>query len=218
VSKARLLLTTIFLFSIFLSSASAEDRKVTLADGRQVVLRDDFTREYYQQPQNVLDTSSIKDNQIPTFLRQGITADKETTKAAIALYSQGWRYYMPLPKSRQTAWGYGDRRTTWWHGYWVNENTKSLSKDVRSYAMQPDLNIPLCLVAPDERREKVINEVNRPTFRKLDPAPSEICRFISFSTLKEQIKAISHVLRFIKPEFLEEISESCVIEEIWVGD
>jgi hypothetical protein len=81
-------------------------------------------------------------------------------------------------------------------------------------AMQPNLNIPLYLVAPDERREKVINEVNRPTFLKLDPPLSEICRFISFSTLKEQIKAIGHVLRFMKPEFLEEISESCVIEEM----
>jgi len=128
VSKARLLLTTIFLFSIFLSSASAEDRKVTLADGRQVVLRDDFTREYYQQPQNVLDTSSIKDNQIPTFLRQGITTDKESIKAAIELFSQGWRYYMPMPKSRQAEWGNGDRRTTWWYGYWINEKTKSLSR------------------------------------------------------------------------------------------
>ena len=31
--------------------------------------------------------------------------------------------------------------------------------------------------------------------------------------LKEEIKAVSHVLRFLKPEFLEEISESCEIEE-----
>lgn len=81
-------------------------------------------------------------------------------------------------------------------------------------AMQPNLNIPLYLVAPDERREKVFNEVNRPTFLKLSPPLCEICRFISFSTLKEQIKSIGHVLRFIKPEFLEEISESCLIEEV----
>jgi hypothetical protein len=83
-------------------------------------------------------------------------------------------------------------------------------------AMQPNLNIPLYLVAPDDRREKVITEVNRPTFSRLaPPAPplSEICRFISFSTLKDQITAVSHILRFLKPEFLEEISESCEIEE-----
>jgi predicted RNA-binding protein len=81
-------------------------------------------------------------------------------------------------------------------------------------AMQPNLNMPLYLVAPDDRREKVITEVNRPTFSHLSPPLSEICRFISFSTLKDQIKAVSHILRFMKPEFLEEISESCEIEEV----
>jgi predicted RNA-binding protein len=35
-------------------------------------------------------------------------------------------------------------------------------------AMQPNLNIPLFLVAPEERREKVFAEVNRPTFSSLD--------------------------------------------------
>ncbi len=80
-------------------------------------------------------------------------------------------------------------------------------------SMQPNLTIPLYLVAPDDRRDKVITEVNRPTFSKLSPPLSEICRFISFNTLKEQIKAVGHMLRFIKPEFLEEISESCEIEE-----
>jgi len=80
--------------------------------------------------------------------------------------------------------------------------------------MQPNLNIPLYLVASDDRREKVITEVNRPTFSKLTPPLSEICRFISFSTLKEQIKSVGHILRFLKPEFLEEISESCELEEI----
>jgi len=80
--------------------------------------------------------------------------------------------------------------------------------------MQPNINIPLYLVAPDDRREKVINEVNRPTFCRLSPPLSEICRFIAFATLKDQIASIGHVLRYIKPEFLEDISEPCVIEEI----
>jgi hypothetical protein len=80
-------------------------------------------------------------------------------------------------------------------------------------SMQPNLNIPLYLVAPDDRRDKVITEVNRPTFSRLSPPLAETCRFISFSTLKDQIKAVSHILRFLKPEFLEEISESCEIED-----
>ena len=81
-------------------------------------------------------------------------------------------------------------------------------------AMQPNLNIPLYLVAPDDRREKVIMEVNRPTFTRISPPLSEVCRFISFTTLKERIAKVSDILRYLKPEFLEEISESCAIEEV----
>ena len=81
-------------------------------------------------------------------------------------------------------------------------------------AMQPNLNIPLYLVAPDDRRSKVMTEVNRPTFSRLTPPLSEICRFISFGGLKGQIKQVSSILRFLKPEFLEELSESCELEEI----
>ena len=36
-------------------------------------------------------------------------------------------------------------------------------------AMHPNLNIPLYIVAPAERRSKVLSEINRPTFRKLKP-------------------------------------------------
>lgn len=80
-------------------------------------------------------------------------------------------------------------------------------------AMQPNLNIPLYLVAPDDRREKVITEVNRPTFSRLSPPLSEICRYISFSGLKKQISEVSAYIRFLKPEFVEELSESCIIDE-----
>lgn len=45
-------------------------------------------------------------------------------------------------------------------------------------AMQPNLNIPLYLVAPDERRQKVFAEVNRPTFSRLSPPLVELCRFV----------------------------------------
>lgn len=80
-------------------------------------------------------------------------------------------------------------------------------------AMQPNLNIPLYLVAPDDRREKVMTEVNRPTFCRLSPPLSEVCRFISFSGLKDQINQAAAYIRFLKPEFLDELSESCELEE-----
>jgi hypothetical protein len=79
--------------------------------------------------------------------------------------------------------------------------------------MQPNINIPLYLVAPDERREKVIMEVNRPTFSRLSPPMNQICRFISFSALRESISQVASMARHLKPEFLEDVSESCEVEE-----
>jgi len=80
-------------------------------------------------------------------------------------------------------------------------------------AMQPNLKIPLYLVAPDDRREKVMSEVNRPTFFRLKPALAEICRYISFDVLRDQMKRVASVVQYLKSEFLEELSESCEIEE-----
>jgi hypothetical protein len=81
-------------------------------------------------------------------------------------------------------------------------------------AMQPNLNIPLYLVAPEERREKVITEINRPTFSRLKPPLNEICRFISIPVLRTQMEQASPFLRHLKPEFIEEFAESCQIEAV----
>jgi hypothetical protein len=79
-------------------------------------------------------------------------------------------------------------------------------------AMQPNLNIPLYLVAPDDKREKVIQEVNRPTFSlQLDPALADICRFISFSALRQRLPEMESYVRYLRPDFLEELSESCQV-------
>jgi hypothetical protein len=43
---------------------------------------------------------------------------------------------------------------------------------------------------------------------------SEICRFISFSELRKKIGEIAAYARYLKPEFLEEISESCELEDV----
>jgi hypothetical protein len=80
--------------------------------------------------------------------------------------------------------------------------------------MQPNLNIPLFLVAPDDRSNKVMAEINRPTFARLNPPLSEMCRFISFSKLKEELPKIKPIVKYIKPEYLTEISESCELEEM----
>jgi hypothetical protein len=79
-------------------------------------------------------------------------------------------------------------------------------------SMQPNINIPLYLVAPDDRRNKAVAEINRPTFAKLNPALSQICRFVSFDTLRSELEKIRHVVKYLKAEYLEEISESCEAE------
>lgn len=80
-------------------------------------------------------------------------------------------------------------------------------------AMLPNIDMPLYLVAPDERREKVISEVNRPTFSRLSPRMSEVCRFISFTSLRDRLKQAEPFIRYMKADFLEDLSESCEIEE-----
>lgn len=80
-------------------------------------------------------------------------------------------------------------------------------------SMQPNIKINLYIVAPDERREKVFNELNRPTFARLRPPLPKICRFIPYSELKAKIESIGDMLKYMKPEFLEEIAESCEVDE-----
>jgi predicted RNA-binding protein len=80
-------------------------------------------------------------------------------------------------------------------------------------AMQPNINIPLYLVAPDERRDKVMEEVNRPTFSRLDPPLAEVCSYISFSSLKAGVAQAKGLLKYLKPEFLEELAEDCILSD-----
>jgi hypothetical protein len=81
-------------------------------------------------------------------------------------------------------------------------------------SMQPNLSIPLYLVAPDERRQKVLAEVNRPTFSRLAPPLKEVCRYLSFSVLRSQLPQDLRVIRYLTPAFLEEFSEPCEIEDV----
>ena len=80
-------------------------------------------------------------------------------------------------------------------------------------AMQPNIKINLYLVAPDERFDKVFSEVNRPTFAKLKPPLPEICRFIPYSALKNEIEKIGSRMKYMKPEFIEAVAVSCEPDE-----
>jgi len=79
-------------------------------------------------------------------------------------------------------------------------------------SMQPNINIRLYIVAPDERRDKVFSEINRPTFTSLKPALRDICQFIPYSSLQEKLQQVGNFLRYLRPEFLDEIAESIEAE------
>jgi hypothetical protein len=81
-------------------------------------------------------------------------------------------------------------------------------------AMQPNLTIPLYLVAPDDRRTKVLSEVNRPTFSRLSPPLKQACRYLAFSVLRHQLPNDPRVVRHLGPTFLRDFSESCEIEAL----
>jgi hypothetical protein len=76
-------------------------------------------------------------------------------------------------------------------------------------ALQPNLDIRLFLVAPDERRKKVETEILRPTFFLRDKPLAKICGFLPFSTLMEKVLGIHHlgIAGSLRPEFLEHAAE-----------
>ncbi|MBI4828865.1 MAG: hypothetical protein HY804_08660 [Nitrospinae bacterium] len=53
-------------------------------------------------------------------------------------------------------------------------------------ALQPNMDIQLHIVAPQARREKVFQELQRPVFSLLDRGPlSEICTYLSYDSVRE---------------------------------
>ena len=80
-------------------------------------------------------------------------------------------------------------------------------------AMQPNIQIPLFLVAPEERRIKVIREINRPTFKRRTQPLVNICRYISFEGLREALDGIGDNVTFLRADWLQKISEPCELAE-----
>jgi len=74
-------------------------------------------------------------------------------------------------------------------------------------ALQPNMNIALHIVAPAERRDKVLAEIRRPVFSLLEHQPlAECCTFIAYEDLRE-IMALKH-LTHLSDSVLEEYQES----------
>jgi hypothetical protein len=73
-------------------------------------------------------------------------------------------------------------------------------------AMQPDIRIPLYIVAPDERERKVRIEINRPTFSKATNL-ADRCRYISYSALRAAIERAEGIASHLAPSFIEAFSQ-----------
>jgi hypothetical protein len=76
-------------------------------------------------------------------------------------------------------------------------------------SLQPNLDINLYLVAPDERRNKVQQEILRPTFELREKPLSKVCGFLAFSNLIEKVEGIRKlgIAKSLKPDFLEKTAE-----------
>lgn len=75
-------------------------------------------------------------------------------------------------------------------------------------AMQPNLNIRLFIVAPDERRERVLEEIARPTFSRLPKPLYEHCKYLAYSDIVRAYELYEDVLPHLKPDFLDKDAES----------
>jgi hypothetical protein len=77
-------------------------------------------------------------------------------------------------------------------------------------ALQPNLNIKLHIVAPETKRDKVIQEIMRPVFSLLEGrALSEICTYLSYGSIKEisELKHLAHLSDKIIDDYEENADE-----------
>ncbi len=73
-------------------------------------------------------------------------------------------------------------------------------------ALQPDINIPLHIVAPIDRKDTVIEQIKRPVFSLFETGPlSERCTYISYESVRElaELPHLNHLNQSILEEFTE---------------
>ena len=74
-------------------------------------------------------------------------------------------------------------------------------------ALQPNINVKLHIVAPAEKREKVLKEIRRPVFSLLEGrALAEMCTYLSYDQVKE-IGAIKHLIH-MSDKVIDEYEET----------
>jgi len=71
--------------------------------------------------------------------------------------------------------------------------------------LQPNINIKLHLVAPEDRKAKVLQELGRPTFARLK-LPT-LCKLVTFERLTQEIEQLGARASYVRPEFIDSIAE-----------
>lgn len=73
-------------------------------------------------------------------------------------------------------------------------------------ALQPNMDIRLHIVAPEERRDKVFAEIRRPVFSLLDGGPlADSCTFIPYEGIRQLAKETN--LKYMSDQVLEQYEE-----------
>lgn len=73
-------------------------------------------------------------------------------------------------------------------------------------ALQPNFAIKAHIVAPLERREKVLQEIGRPVFALFEKGPlAESCTYLSYDTIKELLADKN--LAYLNDTVLEKYAE-----------
>lgn len=76
-------------------------------------------------------------------------------------------------------------------------------------ALQPNINVKLHIVAPSEKREKVLQEIQRPVFSLLEGrALSEMCTFLSYDSIRDigELRHLAHLSDKVIEDY-EEVAE-----------
>jgi hypothetical protein len=73
-------------------------------------------------------------------------------------------------------------------------------------ALLPNINVPLHIVAPEARREKVFQEITRPVFSLLENTPlAELCTYPPYGSVDElsELDYLAHTTDSVLDEFAE---------------
>ena len=73
--------------------------------------------------------------------------------------------------------------------------------------MQPNIDIPLYVVVPDERREKALEQIDRPVFRQMTRPLPQSCAVLTASSIDELLSHARILGSSLKTDVLDHYAE-----------